>query len=83
MRIFQLVTNKQQADTGTKMVHLGKNTKTLSSQKVFLVILMETTGLVELLKATNSRNFQCDSLLMGENVGHTFPYIEVKNNSSQ
>ena len=83
-----LTNNKQQADTGTKMVHLGKNTKSTIIAKGISAGYSDGNyrGLVRIAKgATNSRNFsQCDSLLMGDKCGsHTFPYIEVKNNSSQ
>ena len=82
------LTNKwQQADTGTKMVHLGKNTKSTIVSKGISAGHGEQAyrGLVKVLKnATNSRNYtQCDSLLMGDTCGaHTFPYIEVGNESS-
>ena len=80
--------NKQQADTGTKMIHLGKNTKSTIIAKGISAGFSDGNyrGLVKITKgATNSRNFsQCDSLLMGDKCGsHTFPYIEVKNNSSK
>jgi len=80
--------NKQQADTGTKMIHLGKNTKSTIIAKGICAGSSDGNyrGLVNISKgATNSRNFsQCDSLLMGDKCGsHTFPYIEVKNNSSK
>ena len=80
--------NKQQADTGTKMIHLGKNTKSTIIAKGISAGFSDGNyrGLVKIMKgAKNSRNFsQCDSLLMGDKCGsHTFPYIEVKNNSSQ
>ena len=80
--------NKQQADTGTKMVHLGKNTKSTIVSKGISAGLSQNSyrGLVQIHKnATNSRNFsQCDSLLMGDRCGaHTFPYIEVKNQSAK
>ena len=83
------VTNKlQQADTGTKMIHLGKNTKSTIIAKGISAGKSNGNyrGLVSISKgATNSRNFsQCDSLLMGDKCGsHTFPYIEVRNKSSQ
>ena len=82
------VTNHhQQADTGTKMMHLGKNTKSRIVSKGISAGVSNNSyrGLVHInKKATNSRNFsQCDSLLLGDKCGaHTFPYIEVKNNSS-
>jgi len=80
--------NYQQADTGTKMLHLGKNTKSTIIAKGISAGKSDGNyrGLVRITKgATNSRNFsQCDSLLMGNKCGsHTFPYIEVKNNSSK
>jgi Fe-S cluster assembly protein SufB len=79
--------NHQQADTGTKMMHLGKNTKSRIVSKGISAGLSNNSyrGLVHVSKkATNSRNFsQCDSLLLGDKCGaHTFPYIEVRNNSS-
>jgi len=82
------VTNHhQQADTGTKMMHLGKNTKSRIVSKGISAGVSNNSyrGLVHInKKATNARNFsQCDSLLLGDKCGaHTFPYIEVKNNSS-
>ncbi|GAA5022326.1 Fe-S cluster assembly protein SufB [Marivirga lumbricoides] len=80
--------NFQQADTGTKMIHIGKNTKSRIVSKGVSGGRSQNSyrGLVEIHpRATNSRNFsQCDSLLMGDQCGaHTFPYIEVKNKSSQ
>ena len=80
--------NLQQADTGTKMIHLGKNTKSTIIAKGISAGKSNGNyrGLVSISKgATNSRNFsQCDSLLMGDKCGsHTFPYIEVRNKSSQ
>ncbi|MFL5150108.1 MAG: Fe-S cluster assembly protein SufB, partial [Microvirga sp.] len=74
----------QQADTGTKMIHIGKNTKSTIVSKGISAGNGQNTyrGLVKVLKgASNARNYsQCDSLLMGERCGaHTFPYIEVKN----
>ena len=83
------VTNtRQQADTGTKMVHLGKNTRSTIISKGISAGLGQNTyrGLVRIGKgATSARNFsQCDSLLIGDRCGaHTFPYLEVKNTSSQ
>ncbi len=79
--------NHQQADTGTKMQHLGKNTKSRIVSKGISAGVSNNSyrGLVHVgKKATNARNFsQCDSLLLGDKCGaHTFPYIEVKNNSS-
>ena len=79
--------NYQQADTGTKMTHLGKNTKSTIISKGISAGKGNNSyrGLVKIARnATNSRNFsQCDSLLMGDQCGaHTFPYIEVANKSS-
>ncbi|MFN8211367.1 MAG: Fe-S cluster assembly protein SufB [Bacteroidales bacterium] len=79
--------NHQQADTGTKMIHIGKNTKSTIVSKGISAGKGQNSyrGLVKVLKnATNSRNFsQCDSLLLGDKCGaHTFPYIEVDNQSS-
>ena len=78
----------QQADTGTKMIHIGKNTKSTIISKGISAAKGQNAyrGLVKVLKAaSNSRNYtQCDSLLLGESCGaHTFPYIEVKNRTSQ
>ena len=80
--------NYQQADTGTKMVHIGKNTKSKIISKGISAGYSQNSyrGQVKVMnRASNSRNFsQCDSLLMGDKCGsHTFPYIEVKNNSSK
>jgi Fe-S cluster assembly protein SufB len=80
--------NFQQADTGTKMIHLGKNTKSRIVSKGISAGKSQNSyrGLVDINKrATNARNFsQCDSLLLGDQCGaHTFPYIEVHNNSAQ
>ncbi len=80
--------NHQMADTGSKMVHIGKNTKSIIISKGISAGVSENSyrGLVQVNKnAINSRNFsQCDSLLLGDKCGaHTFPYIEVKNRSSQ
>lgn len=79
--------NMQQADTGTKMIHIGKNTKSRIVSKGISAGKSQNSyrGLVEIMKrADNARNFsQCDSLLMGDRCGaHTFPYIEVKNNTA-
>lgn len=79
--------NYQQADTGTKMIHLGKNTKSRIVSKGISAGFSNNSyrGLVHVSKnAANARNFsQCDSLLLGDKCGaHTFPYIEVKNNNS-
>jgi Fe-S cluster assembly protein SufB len=80
--------NYQQADTGTKMIHLGKNTKSRIVSKGVSAGKSQNSyrGLVHVAKrAENARNFsQCDSLLMGDTCGaHTFPYIEIKNNTSK
>ncbi len=80
--------NMQQADTGTKMIHLGKNTRSRIVSKGVSAGKSQNSyrGLVQVHKrAENSRNFsQCDSLLMGDKCGaHTFPYIEAKNQSAQ
>ena len=79
--------NYQQADTGTKMIHIGKNTKSTIISKGISAGKSQNSyrGLVQIGKrASNARNFsQCDSLLMGNNCGaHTFPYIEAKNKSA-
>jgi Fe-S cluster assembly protein SufB len=80
--------NKQQADTGTKMIHLGRNTKSRIVSKGISAGQGQNSyrGLVKVAKnAHYARNFsQCDSLLMGNQCGaHTFPYIEVKNKTAQ
>ena len=80
--------NFQQADTGTKMVHLGNNTRSTIISKGISAGKSQNSyrGLVKVgSRAKNARNFsQCDSLLMGNNCGaHTFPYIEGKNKSAQ
>ncbi|KGL62372.1 Fe-S cluster assembly protein SufB [Polaribacter sp. Hel1_85] len=80
--------NFQQADTGTKMIHLGKNTKSTIISKGISAGKSQNSyrGLVQInARAENARNFsQCDSLLMGNECGaHTFPYIEAKNKSAQ
>src|ERR671918_250053 len=82
-----LTANRQQADTGTKMIHLGKNTRSTIISKGISAGRGNNTyrGLVKILpRATNARNYtQCDSLLLGDRCGaHTFPYIEVGNASS-
>ena len=79
-----LTNNLQQADTGTKMIHIGKNTRSTIISKGISAGRGQNAyrGLVKVLKgAENARNYtQCDSLLMGDKCGaHTFPYIEVKN----
>jgi Fe-S cluster assembly protein SufB len=80
-------TKKQQADTGTKMIHIGKNTKSTVISKTISAARGQNSyrGLVKIMpKAANSRSYtQCDSLLIGSECGaHTFPYIEVKNTTS-
>jgi Fe-S cluster assembly protein SufB len=82
-----VVNNRQQADTGTKMLHLGKNTRSTIVSKGISAGVGQNSyrGLVKIAKgAAGSRNYtQCDSLLIGDRCGaHTFPYIEVKNTSS-
>ena len=82
-----LTNNYQQADTGTKMIHLGKNTKSTIISKGISAGRGQNAyrGLVKIMKgAENSRNYtQCDSLLIGDRCGaHTFPYIDVRNTSS-
>ncbi|MCP4121765.1 MAG: Fe-S cluster assembly protein SufB [Bacteroidetes bacterium] len=79
--------NMQQADTGTKMIHIGKNTRSRIVSKGISAGKSQNSyrGLVKIFsKADNSRNFsQCDSLLMGDRCGaHTFPYLEIDNNSA-
>jgi len=79
--------NHQQADTGTKMTHIGKNTKSTIISKGISAGKSQNSyrGLVKVLKgAENARNFsQCDSLLLGDKCGaHTFPYLEVDNRSA-
>jgi len=79
--------NYQQADTGTKMIHIGKNTKSTIISKGISAGFSNNSyrGLVKVVKkAENARNFsQCDSLLLGDKCGaHTFPYIEVDNKNS-
>src|SRR4028118_1376859 len=83
-----LTNNAQVADTGTKMIHLGKNTRSTIISKGISAGKSNNSyrGLVKILKgATNSRNYtQCDSLLLGDRCGaHTFPYVEVRNTSSR
>ena len=80
--------NKQQADTGTKMIHMGKNTKSTIITKGISAGEGQNTyrGGVKILKnAENAQNFsQCDSILIGDKCGaHTFPYIDVKNPSAK
>ncbi len=83
-----LTKKRQQADTGTKMIHIGKNTTSNIVSKGISAGHGQNTyrGLVKINQgAANARNYtQCDSMLIGENCGaHTFPYIEVKNSSAQ
>jgi Fe-S cluster assembly protein SufB len=83
-----LTNNYQQADTGTKMIHIGKNTRSTIISKGISAGHGQNTyrGLVRMQKnATGARNYsQCDSLLIGDKCGaHTFPYLEVTNNSTQ
>ena len=83
-----LSNNFQQADTGTKMIHLGKNTKSTIISKGISAGKGQNTyrGGVKIMKnADNARNYsQCDSILIGDNCGaHTFPYIDVRNPSAQ
>ena len=83
-----LTNNCQQADTGTKMIHIGKNTRSTIISKGISAGKGQNSyrGLVKVMKgATHARNFtQCDSLLIGDKCGaHTFPYIEVKNPSAR
>ena len=83
-----LTANRQQADTGTKMIHIGKNTRSTILSKGISTGRGQNTyrGLVKILPgASGARNHtQCDSLLLGDQCGaHTFPYIEVKNSSAR
>src|ERR1051325_827181 len=83
-----VTSHKQQADTGTKMIHLGKNTRSTIVSKGIAAGKSNNSyrGLVKIQKsAAHARNFsQCDSLLLGDKCGaHTFPYIEVKNTSAR
>lgn len=82
-----MTNNLQQADTGTKMIHLGKNTRSRIVSKGISAGRSENSyrGLVKVTKnAENARNFsQCDSLLLGDKCGaHTFPYLEIQNPSA-
>ena len=82
-----ITNNKQQADTGTKMIHIGKNTKSRIVSKGVSAGKSQNSyrGLVKVRKsAANARNYsQCDSLLMGDKCGaHTFPYFEINNNGA-
>jgi Fe-S cluster assembly protein SufB len=83
-----LTSGSQQADTGTKMIHIGKNTKSTIISKGISAGHSQNSyrGLVKILPgADNARNFtQCDSMLIGpDSAAHTFPYVEVRNNSAQ
>ena len=83
-----ITNNRQQADTGTKMIHVGKNTRSNIVSKGISAGFGQNTyrGLVQIHKsADGARNYtQCDSMLIGDKCGaHTFPYIEVKNSSAQ
>ncbi len=83
-----MTNNYQQADTGTKMIHIGKNTRSNVVSKGISAGHGQNTyrGMVKILKgADHAKNFtQCDSLLMGDQCGaHTFPYIDVKNSTAQ
>ncbi|HWF66013.1 MAG TPA: Fe-S cluster assembly protein SufB [Acidobacteriaceae bacterium] len=83
-----LTNNYQQADTGTKMIHMGKNTKSTIISKGISAGFGQNTyrGAVKIMKgATGARNYtQCDSLLIGDKCGaHTFPYIDVRNASAR
>jgi Fe-S cluster assembly protein SufB len=83
-----LTNNYQQADTGTKMIHIGKHTKSTIISKGISAGHGQNSyrGLVKIMKgASSARNYsQCDSLLLGDKCGaHTFPYLEVKNSSSR
>ena len=83
-----ITNNRQQADTGTKMIHIGKNTKSTIVSKGISAGKAQNTyrGLVKILpKAEGARNFtQCDSLLIGDKCGaHTVPYIESRNRSAR
>jgi Fe-S cluster assembly protein SufB len=83
-----LTNNYQQADTGTKMIHIGKNTKSTIVSKGISAGHGQNTyrGMVKIMKgAAGARNYtQCDSLLIGDKCGaHTFPYIDVRNATAQ
>ena len=83
-----LTNNRQQADTGTKMIHLGKNTRSTIISKGISAGRSQNSyrGLVKIAKkAENARNFsQCDSLLLGDKCGaHTFPYLEINNSTAK
>ncbi|MCS5873350.1 SufD family Fe-S cluster assembly protein [Klebsiella pneumoniae subsp. pneumoniae] len=83
-----LTSGHQQADTGTKMIHIGKNTRSTIISKGISAGHSQNSyrGLVKIMPtATNARNYtQCDSMLIGPDCGaHTFPYVECRNNSAQ
>jgi len=83
-----LTNNRQQADTGTKMIHIGKNTRSTIVSKGISAGHGQNTyrGLVKIMKgATGARNYtQCDSMLIGDKCGaHTFPYIDVRNSTAK
>src|SRR6201981_489397 len=83
-----ITNNRQQADTGTKMIHIGRNTRSTIVSKGISAGKGQNTyrGLVKVMKgAANARNYsQCDSLLLGDKCGaHTFPYLEVRNPTAQ
>ena len=83
-----MTNNYQQADTGTKMIHIGNNTKSTIVSKGISAGKSQNTyrGGVKIMKnAENARNFsQCDSILIGDKCGaHTFPYIDVRNPTAQ
>ena len=83
-----MTNNRQQADTGTKMIHLGKNTRSTIISKGISAGRSQNSyrGLVRISKkAENARNFsQCDSLLLGDKCGaHTFPYLEINNSTAK
>ncbi len=83
-----LTKGRQQADTGTKMIHIGRNTRSTIVSKGISAGYGQNTyrGLVKINKgAANARNYtQCDSMLLGDKCGaHTFPYIEVQNNTAK
>ncbi len=83
-----LTKKRQQADTGTKMIHMGKNTRSNVVSKGISAGHGQNTyrGLIRINKsATGARNYtQCDSMLIGDQCGaHTFPYIEIKNSTAQ
>src|SRR5690606_6000920 len=82
-----LTNHKMQADTGTKMIHIGKNTKSTIISKGISAEESENNyrGLVKIMpSADGARNYsQCDSMLVGDKCGaNTFPYIDVKNNTA-